>query len=128
VLEPIRRELSEYEFDGVDKGQLKVAEGEGSRMGVSTNLGTKVNRRKRAVRLGPNVVKDVRLKRGDKRDGVVVKVVDAREKTEEVPFYKLFRWYPKLLTAVVNDLVLVRVTVDSVSAGGGGEEVRKKID
>jgi len=97
-------------------------------MGVFANLGTKVNRRKRAVRLDPNIVKNVGPKRGDKRDGVVVKVVDTREEMEEVPFYKLFQWYPKLLTAVVNDLVLVRVTVGGVSAGGGDEEVRKKIN
>jgi len=95
---------------------------------MSANLGTKVNRRERAVRLNPNVVKNVSPKRGDKRDRVVVKVVDVREETEEVLFYKFFRWYPKLLTAVVNDLVLVRVAVNSVSAGGGDEEVRKKID
>ena len=97
-------------------------------MGMSANLGTKVNRRKRAVRLDPNVMKDVGPKRGDERDGVVVKVVDAREETEEVLFYEFFCWYPKLLTTVVNDLVLVRVTVDGISAGGGGKEVRKKID
>jgi len=92
-------------------------------MGMSANLGTKVNRRKRAVRLDPNVVKDIGPERGDKRDGVVVKVVDAREETEKVLFYKFFRWYPKLLTMVVNDLVLVRVTVNGVSAGRGVEEI-----
>jgi len=59
-------------------------------MGMSANLGTKVNRRKRAVRLDPNVVKDVSPERGDERDRVVVKVVDAREETEEVPFNKFF--------------------------------------
>jgi len=59
-------------------------------MGMSANLGTKVNRRKRAVRLDPNIVKDVGPKRGDERDRVVVKVVDTREETEEVPFYKFF--------------------------------------
>jgi len=95
---------------------------------MSANLGTKVNRRKRAVRLDPNVVEDVGLKRGDKGDGVVVKVVDARKEMEEVPFYKFFRWYPKLFTTVVNDLVLVRVTVDGVSAGRGSKEVRKKVN
>jgi len=57
-------------------------------VGVSANLGTKVNRRKRAVRLDPNVVKDVGPERGDERDGVVVKVVDTREKMEKVSFYK----------------------------------------
>ena len=59
-------------------------------MGMSAHLGTKVNRRKRAVRLDPNVVKDVGPERGDERDRVVVKVIDAREETEEVPFDKFF--------------------------------------
>jgi len=97
-------------------------------MGVSANLGTKVNRRKRAVRLSPNVVEDVSLKWGDKGDGVVVKVNDARDKVKEILFYELFRQYPKLLSTIVDDLVLVRVTVNSISAGRGSEEVRKKVD
>jgi len=59
-------------------------------MGMSANLGTKVNRRKRAVRLDPNVVKDVGPKRGDEGDRVVVKVIDVRKEMEEVPFYKFF--------------------------------------
>ena len=92
---------------------------------MSANLGTKVNRRKRAVRLDPNVVEDVGPKRGDKRDGVVVKVVDTREETEEIPFYKFFRWYPKLFTAVINDLILVRVTINGVSTGRSVEKIRE---
>jgi len=48
-------------------------------MGVSTNCGTKINRRKRAVRLDPNVVKDVSPKRGDERNGVGLKIGDAGE-------------------------------------------------
>jgi len=59
-------------------------------MGMSANLGTKVNRRKRAVRLDPNVVKDVGPERGDEKDGVVVKVVDAREETEKITLNKFF--------------------------------------
>jgi len=128
VLEPIRRELSEYKFDGVDKGRLKVTEGEGRRMGVSANLGTKVNRRKRAVRFDPNVVENVSPKRGDKGDGVVVKVVDVRKEAKEVTCYKFFLWYPEFLSAVVDNSVLMGVTVDGVGASGGGEKVRKKVD
>ena len=97
-------------------------------MEMSANLGTKVNRRKRAVRLDPNIVKGVGPERGDERDGVVVKVVDMRDKAKEILFYKLFGWYPELLSTVVNNLVLVRVMVDCVSAGGGSEEVRKEVD
>jgi len=77
MLKPIRWELSKDKFDGVDKGRLKVTEGEGSRMGVSTNLGTKVNRRKRAIRLDPDIMEDVGMEWGDKGDRVSLKVGDA---------------------------------------------------
>ena len=97
-------------------------------MGVSTNLGTKVNRRKRAVRFDPNIVKDVGPKRGDKRDGVVVKVVDTGKKSKEVTFYKFFRRDPEFLTTVVDNLILMRVTVNGISAGGGGKEVGEEVD
>jgi len=96
-------------------------------MGVSANLGTKVNRRKRAVRLGPNVVEDVSPKRGNKGDGVVIEVNDMGDKAKEIPFYKLFRWYPELLSTVIDDLVLVWVSVDSKGTGGGVEEIGEKV-
>jgi len=48
-------------------------------MGVSTNLGTKVNRRKRAVRTDPNVVKNVCSKRGDKGNWMVIKIDNTGE-------------------------------------------------
>ena len=92
------------------------------------NFGAKVDGRKGAIRLNPDVMKNVSMKWGDKGNQVVIKISDAREETEEVPFYKFFQWYPKLLTAVINNLVLVRVMVDGVSAGGGSEEVRKEVD
>ena len=57
---------------------------------MSANLGTKVNRRKRAIRLDPNVVKDIHPEWDDKGDQVVIEISDAREETEEVLFYKLF--------------------------------------
>jgi len=90
-------------------------------MGMSANLGTKVNRRKRAIRLDPNVVKNVGPERGDKRDGVVVKIVDARKETKEVTCYEFFLWDPEFLTMVVDNGVLMGVTVDSEGAGGSVE-------
>jgi len=96
-------------------------------MGVSTNLGTKVNRRKRAIRFDPNVVEDVSPEWGDERDGVVVKVVDAREEAKEISFYKLFGWYPELLATVVDDLVLVRVMINSKGASRGVEKIGKEV-
>ena len=96
-------------------------------MGVSTNLGTKVNRRKRAIRTDPNVVKNVGPKGSDKGDRVVIEIGDAREETEEIPFNKFLGENPKLLTMVVNDLILVRVSVNGKGTGGGMEEIRKEI-
>ena len=90
-------------------------------MGVSANLGTKVNRRKRAVRFDPNVVENVGPEGGDKRDRMAVKIVDARKKAKEITCYKFLLWDPKFLTAVVDDGVLIGVTVDGEGAGGSVE-------
>jgi len=72
-------------------------------------------------------MKDIGPERGDKGDGVVIKVRDTGEEPEEVALDKFFRWDPELLTMVVNDLVLVRVAVDGVGAGGGVEEIGEKV-
>jgi len=48
-------------------------------MGVSADLGAKINTRKRAVRIDPDVMKNVGVKWGDEGDGVGFKVRDARE-------------------------------------------------
>jgi len=90
-------------------------------MEMSANLGTKVNRRKRAVRLDPNVVKDVGPERGDKGDRVVMKIVNARKKAKEITCYKFLLWDPEFLTAVVDNGVLMGVTVDGEGAGGSVE-------
>jgi len=90
-------------------------------MGMSANLGTKVNRRKRAVRFDPNVVENIGPKGGDKRDRVAVKIVDTREEVKEVTCYEFFLWNPEFLAAVVDNGVLMGVTVDGEGAGGGVE-------
>jgi len=95
---------------------------------MSANLGTKVNRRKRAIRLDPNVVENIGPERGDKRDGVVVKIVDAREEMKEVMCYEFLLWDPEFLTAVVDNGVLMGMAVDGVGASRGSEEVREEID
>jgi len=59
-------------------------------MGVSTNLGTKVNRRKRAVRTDPDVVENVCAEQGDKGNRVVIEISNMRKKTEEVTLNKFF--------------------------------------
>jgi len=95
---------------------------------MSANLGTKVNRRKRAIRLDPNVVKNVSPKRGDKRNGVVMEIADARKEVKEVTCYKFFLRDPEFLTTVIDNGVLMGVAVDGVGASGGGKKVRKKVD
>jgi len=94
---------------------------------VSANFGTKVNRRKRAVRLDPNVMKNVGPERGDKRDRVVMKIVDARKETKEVTCYKFFLWDPEFLTAVVDNSVLMGMAVDGEGAGRSVEKIWEKV-
>jgi len=95
---------------------------------MSANLGTKVNRRKRAVRLDPNIVENISLERGDKRDGVVVKIVDVRKEMKEVMCYEFLLWDPEFLAAVVDNGVLMGMAVDGVGASRGSKEVREKVD
>jgi len=90
---------------------------------VSANFGTKINRRKRAVRLDPNVVINVSPERGDKRDGVIVKIVNARKKAKEITSYEFFLWDPEFLTAVIDNGVLIGMVVDGIGASGSGEKV-----
>jgi len=96
-------------------------------MGVSTNLGTKVNRRKRAIRTDPNIVKNVCSEWSDKGNQMVIEINNTREEMEEVTLNKFFRWNPEFLTTVVNDLILVRVAVDGEGASGGSEEIGEEI-
>ena len=96
-------------------------------MGVSANLGTKVNRRKRAVRFDPHVVKNVSPKRGDKRNGVVMEIVDTRKEAKEVTCYEFFLRDPELLTTVVDNGVLMGVAVDGVGTSGGVKEVGEEV-
>jgi len=97
-------------------------------MGVSTNLGTKVNRRKRAVRLDPNIMKNISTEWGDEGDGVIVEVDDARKGMEEVLFNELLLRYPEFLATVVDDGVLMRVAVDGEGTGWSSEEVGEEVN
>ena len=75
----------------------------------------------------PDIVKDVGLERSDKGKGMGVKVWDAGDVMEEVPINEFFLWDPKLLSVVVNNGVLMGVTVDCKGTGGGAEEVGKNV-
>jgi len=96
-------------------------------VGVSTNLGTKVNRRKRAIRLDPNVMEDISTEGSDKGDRIGIKVRDAWKESEEVTFNEFFLWDPKLFATVVDNCVLVRMMVNGVGASGGVEKVGEEV-
>ena len=49
-------------------------------MGVPANFGAKINMRKRAFRIDPDVMEDVGAEWGNKRDGVSLKVGDTGDK------------------------------------------------
>jgi len=97
-------------------------------MGVSTNLGTNVNRRKTTDSVNMNVMVDVHTERGNKGNGVGFKVRNMGEKAKKVSFYVFFLWDPMFFSAVVDDGVLVWVTVNSKSTSGGIEEVGKEVN
>ena len=74
-----------------------------------------------------NVMIDVCTKGGNEGNGVRFKVGNAWEKTKEVSFYVFFLRDPIFFSTVVNDGVLVWVTINSKSTGGGVEEIGKKV-
>jgi len=94
---------------------------------VSANLGAKINMRKRAVRVDPDVMKDVGVKWGYERDWVSLEVRDTGDNTEEVLFDELFLWDPELFSAIVDDCVLMWVSVNGEGAGGGVEEIGEEV-
>jgi len=96
-------------------------------MGVSTNLGTNVNRRKTTNSVDVNVMVDVRMERGDKEDRISLKIGDMGEKAKEVSFYVLFLWNPVFFSTVIDDGILVWVMFNSKSTGGGMEEIREEV-
>ena len=96
-------------------------------MGVSADLGAKINMRKRAVRLDPDVMKNVGAKWGNKRDWMSLEVRDTGNKTEKIALDEFFLRDPKLLSAVVDDCILVGVSVNNEGAGGGVKEIGKEV-
>ena len=70
---------------------------------------------------------NIGLERGDKRDGVIVKIVDARKETKEVTCYEFFLWDPEFLTAVIDNSILMGMAVDGEGAGGDVEEIGEEV-
>ena len=119
--------MREDEFDGVNEGGFKVTEGKRGRMGVSTNLGTNMNRRKMTNSMNRNVMVDVHAKRGNEGNRVSFKIGNAWEKAKEVSFYVFFLRDPILLSTVVDNGVLVWVMINSKSTGRGIEEMGEEV-
>ena len=70
-----------------------------------------------------NGVVNTSTKRGDIEGGVVLDVVGVGDETEEVPVDELFLGKPKLLVVLVDNCVLVRVTILGEDTSGFSEEV-----
>ena len=90
-------------------------------------FGTKIDRWERAVGLDPDVMIDVSMEWSDKGDWVVVKVNDTRKGAKEILFDELLLRYPKFLAMVVDDSVLIGVSVDGIGTGRGVEEVGEEV-
>jgi len=59
-------------------------------VGVPADLGAKINTRKRAFRINPDVMEDIGTKWGNKRDWVSLEVEDTWDEAEEVTFDEFF--------------------------------------
>ena len=96
-------------------------------MGVAPNLGTKVDGGEDGSSIDPNVVENVSAEWSDKGKGMGVKVGDAGDVAEEVALDKFLLWNPKLLTSVIDDGVLVGMSVSNKGTGGGSEEIGEEV-
>ena len=94
-------------------------------MGVAPDLSAEVDGREDGRGVYPNVMKNVGPEWSDEMKGVGVKIGDTGDVTEEVSVNELLLGDPKFIAAVVNDGVLVWVTVSDKGAGGGSEKVRE---
>jgi len=72
-------------------------------------------------------MKNVSTKWGNEMGRVCLEVGKSGDISEEVTFNKLFLQDPKFLSMVVNDRVLMRVTVDHIGANRGGKEVWEEV-
>jgi len=96
-------------------------------MGVPADLGAKINTRKRAIRIDPDIIEDVSAKWGNKRDWVSLKVRDVGDEVEEVTFDEFLLWDPELFSAIIDDCVLMGVSVNGEGTGRGVEEVGEEV-
>jgi len=72
-------------------------------------------------------MKDVSTKWGYERDWVSLEVRDTGDDTEEVSFNEFFLWDPELFSLIIDDCVLMRVSVNGKGAGRSVEKVGEEV-
>jgi hypothetical protein len=95
--------------------------------GVSADLGTKVDVRERTIGCYLDVVVTVGTEGHDEVGRVVIKSVVPGDGEEEVFLDVFFLWAPDLLTAFVDNDVLMRVVGDGGGTRWGSEEMREEL-
>ena len=96
-------------------------------MGVAPDFGAKIDGWEDGCGVYPNVVEDVGTEGSDKRKGMGIEIWDAGDVSEEISFNEFLLGDPKFLSAVVDNGVLMGVTVDCKGTSGGAEEVGEDV-
>ena len=96
-------------------------------MRVTPNFGAKVDGGEDGGGVDPNVVENVGMEWSDEGKGMGVKVRNVGDVAEEVSIDELLLWDPKFFAAVVDDCVLMGVTVNGESTSRGGKEVGEDV-
>ena len=94
---------------------------------MAPDFATKVNGGEDGSSVYPDVMKDVSMEGSDEGKRMGVEVGDTGDVAKEVAVDEVLLGDPKFLTAVVDDGVLVRVTVGNEGIGGSGEEVGEDV-
>jgi len=88
-------------------------------MGMASDLGTEVDGREDSGGVDPDVVEDVGTEGSDEGKGMGVEVRNTGDVAKEVPINELLLWDPEFLTTVVDDCVLMGVTIDGEGTSRG---------
>ena len=94
---------------------------------MAPDLGAKIDGGEDSSGIHPNVVEDVGAEGSDKGERMGVEVRDAGDVAEEVSFDEFLLGDPEFLAAVIDDCVLVRVSVGNEGTGGSGEEIGEDV-
>jgi len=96
-------------------------------MGVLADLGTKINMRKRAVRIDPDVMEDIGTEWDNKRDWVSPKIRDMGDETEEITLDEFFLRDLELFSTIIDNYILVQVAINDEGIGRGSEEIGEEV-